>query len=201
MSLNQRFSAIVTDELSRASVRLGKRILQLYLADLSAARAKELAADSGFLGELVERAIADACDAARLAGRDITNPAAIVTLASTHPSTATRDSLTVLDHAVRSAPTLHGISLLEAAAVLKRRLGRAVAPGSIRLMLRRNTEFHSLMVRRGRVQLRSELIVEKLAERHSQKLPPLPPKKPSPKLPPDAMLRRAQSRPASKRAR
>lgn len=180
MALNTKFQRIATEELGKAAARIGRRILNLYLADLSAARALELSRDTGFLNEIVERAVGDAVERARMEGRDTTNPSSIVPTTRYQASTLTRDIIALVDSAVRSAPTLTGITLDDACATIKRKLARRYTSQSLRALLRRNVEFHTLMVRQGRIRLRSELIVEAIARNRAQNRSLKVTEKPSP---------------------
>jgi hypothetical protein len=82
------------------------------------------------------------------------------------PSFEIQARLDLLESAVRAAPSLDGITLADALALLARELGQRISPETLRYTLSRWEPRHSLTVRAKRVRLASSVIAEILAHRH-----------------------------------
>jgi hypothetical protein len=161
--LSAAAASILGEELEHACYLAGKRLLELYLEDLAASRVLESVNDPARVRQIVEEALTAKTAAAA-------NSPSLLKLASTRyfPKTKTRDMLAILDAAVRTHPDLSGMTLAECAQVIEEKDGTKLQPESIHQLIRRNTEFHVLAVRRGKVRLQSDLLVQVLGGRHSQ---------------------------------
>jgi len=81
------------------------------------------------------------------------------------PTSKTRDCLALLDRAIQTAD-LSGIPILEACAMIERELNHHLKPENLLLMLKRNREFHSLVIYKNNLRLPTSVIVRRLAELH-----------------------------------
>lgn len=81
------------------------------------------------------------------------------------PTSKTRDCLALLEREIQAAD-LTGIPILEACAMIERELNHHLKPENLLLMLKRNREFHSLVLYKNHLRLPSSVIVRRLAELH-----------------------------------
>ena len=81
------------------------------------------------------------------------------------PKAKTKDCLALLDRAIQTAD-LSGILLTDACDLLERELNHRLKPENLLLMLKRNREFHSLVLYKDRLRLPTSVIVRRLAELH-----------------------------------
>lgn len=81
------------------------------------------------------------------------------------PVKTTLDSIAILDRAVQAAD-LTGISMEEAQNLIEQEIGKHWGVAPLLRMLKRNREFHSLVLYKGRLRLPHWIIVRRLAEMH-----------------------------------
>lgn len=163
--LSRQATQIIAEELERASTRAGRRLLSLYLQDLTQAQVLEVLRSPQKSQAAIDSAIANSGN---------------LTLGMTSPQTA--EKLRALEFAVRASSDF-SISLFDAAVLLKKELDVSITAPSIRAMIVRSHGAHKLEVRNSRVRLRADALTEAIAVRHRerkqqiQQPTPLPAKK------------------------
>lgn len=150
--------AILHDELTHALARAASRLLPLSAASSAAA---ELSA------ALASPAACTAAINLALHSLGSRRAATAVLAARSLPSARSRAVLDCLEDAVRRAPSLQ-VPLADAVALVDEHCRHKVTANSLRTLLMRHPEHHTLAARLGMLQLRGDLVVEVLGERHAQ---------------------------------
>ena len=164
--LTDAAATVVAQELNRAFFRCGKRLMTYYMKQLSRAQTLEIVQNPKLLREIIEDILLEREQEAAAAG----NPGPLVTLNAVrnYPTSKTRDRLSLLERHVREAP-LDGLPFADAIKLINHHLGDRMTPESLGAMIRRNNDFHKLVVRNGHIRLSSDILVEILAQRHVAK--------------------------------
>lgn len=155
MTPAQRTAAkLVSQHYKSLYYAIGREVVAIYFAGQTSQSLFALSRSSKKLRETVAAALtADPDAAGKFTPRGNLN-------------TNTVTCLHVLEEAVEIAP-LEGILLQVAADTLYVKLEYRITPASLREMIRRTSALHKLTVARGRVRLRSDLVVAALAARHA----------------------------------
>lgn len=164
MPLTTEVAAVVTEELERAFYRAGKRLLTMYLTDLTTAEVARVTHDPAALTAAIELALGN--PGQQPTPGQVSHAQRLLAVRS-YPVQRTRDLLDCLEEVVRKQPTLEGMTLPAACTAIKQAINHTITPGSLRTLLMRNAEHHCLAVKRQRVGLRSDIIVEVLGQRHA----------------------------------
>lgn len=141
----------------------GKWLLNLYLTDMPVDQLTSLTRDPAKLRQVIDQAISDI----NLSRRIVPERKLLET--RNYPSVRTSAMLDLLDSAVRGSASLTGLSLAEAVSLIDRELGHKLSPNSLGTALQRNSEHHRLALKRGRVRLRSDIVVEVIGRKHALK--------------------------------
>ena len=150
-----RAQRLVTPHLGKLYRAVGKEVVNLYFR----AEADKLAlanASPRALRALVEKALAE-------------NPLPAKEIRRQRASRETYARLALLDKLVRAAPSLDGVTFADVRAPLAA-IGCRVKFRSLSETIRRTSALHELVVRGARIRLKSDVVVELLAQRRTSKL-------------------------------
>jgi hypothetical protein len=163
--LNRLTQSILAQELNKAFFKAGKRLLTIYLEELSETQALAICRSPALLRDTVEKLLIQREQEA--AATDSQSPIKKALQTRNFPRTATRELLKFLEETIHNSP-LEGLSIDEVLKVVKHKTGRTMKHSTLLGAIRRNNDFHKLVIRGNRVRLRSDIMVDILAQRHRQ---------------------------------
>lgn len=186
--LNKQTQSILAIELNKAFFRAGRRLMGMYLEQLSETQALEICQSPKLLRDTIEKVLSDR--EAEAAEHEVDGPLSLLKQTRFFPRTSTRECLSVIEEVIRESP-LDGMTPDDVCKVVYRRLGYTMKVATLTSMIRRNADFHKLVVRGNKIRLRSDILVDILTRRHRQyshnsipvTVPPAAPTRAKPKLP------------------
>jgi transposase len=146
LDLSAQVSRIIEDELAAARSRISRRVQRLCIPQAELIR------------DIVEQAIEEF-------GRspEESNP-----LSEPRHQIAGRTLaiLEVVEQEVRKCSDATGVEMSRLCELLKSRYNVSISTDSLRQLIRRTGDYHKVMVRRNKVRLRADLLIEYLERRH-----------------------------------
>lgn len=161
--LNKLTQSILAQELNKAFFRTGKRLLTMYLEQMSETQALSICQSPSLLRDTIEKILSDREAEAMEHGVD--PPLKILRSTRTFPRQATREIIRLVEETIHNSP-LDGLTIDDVLKVIKRRAGRSMQASTFTSMIRRNNDSHRLVIRGNRVRLRQDILVDILTRRH-----------------------------------
>lgn len=159
--LPAKFLAIAADEFEHASYQIGARILNLYLRDLAEAEIMRLTRDPTEIRKIFDKILTEDKAAEKISVEGLR-----LSTIKYYPTPRTRDALIYLTNKITSQKDLSGIRLAECCRMLAQDLQHRIKPKTLYELLKRNQDYHKLCVRRDRVRLQSDMVVQILGAKH-----------------------------------
>lgn len=163
--LNRLTQSILAQELNKAFFKAGKRLLTIYLEQMSETQALAICQSPKLLRDTIEKVLSER--EAEAIEANASSPIKKMLQTRNFPRTATRELLGMLEGVIYESP-LDGLTFNDVIKVIFRKTGRTMKQTTLLEMIRRNNDFHKLVIRSGRVRLRSDIMVDILAQRHRQ---------------------------------
>lgn len=160
---NKLTQSILAQELNKAFFRTGRRLLTMYLEQMTETEALKICQSPGLLRDTIEKVLTDR--EAEAAEQGVDGPLRVLRQTRNFPRTSTRELMSLVEQTIHDAP-LDGMLIDDVLKVIYRRAGRTMKASTLTGMIRRNNDFHKLVIRAGRVRLRSDILVDILTRRH-----------------------------------
>lgn len=162
--LNRLTQSILAQELNKAFFKTGKRLLTIYLEQMSETQALAICQSPQLLRATIDKVLSER----EAESAELGQPSPLKVLETrSFPRTATRELLKFIEETIYNSP-LEGLSVDDVCKLAKRHTGHPVKPTTLLGMIRRNNDFHKLVIRANRVRLRSDIMIDILNKRHRQ---------------------------------
>lgn len=162
----------VRAEINKAAFRVGRKLMTQYLTDRAERQAIKICRSAPAFRRAVKSILDQlAAEAKRYGKRE---PLQFLGEPRNRPRQHTIDRFRLLESKIASAPTMDGIRLSAAGKLV------GLNPNSLDTLIRRHNEHHKLVIRSDYIRLRSDVLVDIIAQRfhkNSESNPRRPTKK------------------------